>query len=269
MPNDEKEQDRLDLIHHMYLIMLDGDLVVAPVENPQGILDIGTGTGIWAIDVADQFPAAVVIGTDLSPIQPSWVPPNCKFQVDDAESDWSFGKNSFDLIHSRHLMTSIRDWPKYIKQIYDSLKPGGWVQMLEHDFILCSDDNSLAPDSYLRHWFDLYNIATEKINLPTISHKLSEILEEADFMEVTQTIYGLPWGPWAKDKKLKEIGAWMLANTESSFEAYGLAFMTRVLNKTSEEAKGICDKAHKELRGKKIHVYNKHYVIVGRKPLGT
>ena len=37
----------------MYLIMLDGTLVVPPIENPQNILDVGTGTGIWAIDVAE------------------------------------------------------------------------------------------------------------------------------------------------------------------------------------------------------------------------
>jgi methylase of polypeptide subunit release factors len=33
------------------------------------VLDIGTGTGIWAIDFADEHPEAEVIGTDLSPIQ--------------------------------------------------------------------------------------------------------------------------------------------------------------------------------------------------------
>jgi len=128
--------------------------------------------------------------------------------------------------------------------------------MVEHDFILSSDDNSLVPDSYLRLWFELYNLAADKIGLPPVTHKLSGMLSDAGFVEVTQTTYRLPWGPWAKDKKLKEIGAWMLANTETSFEAYGLAFMTRVLEKTHEEAQAICDKAHKELRSKKVHVYN-------------
>jgi len=128
--------------------------------------------------------------------------------------------------------------------------------MLEHDFILVSDDNSLAPDSQLRLWFDLYNQAADKIGLPSIAHKLSGMLSDAGFIEVTQTPYRLPWGPWAKDKKLKEIGAWMLANTETSLEAYGLAFMTRVLGKTHEEAQAICETAHKELKSKRVHAHN-------------
>jgi len=53
-------------------LLLDGKLHLAPLDAPHRILDIGTGTGIWAIDVADEYPMAEVIGTDLSPIQPRW-----------------------------------------------------------------------------------------------------------------------------------------------------------------------------------------------------
>lgn len=36
------------------------------------------GLTVCRSDFADEFPSAEVIGTDLSPIQPSWVPPNLK-----------------------------------------------------------------------------------------------------------------------------------------------------------------------------------------------
>jgi hypothetical protein len=36
--------------------------------------------------VGDQFESANILGVDLSPIQPEWVPPNVKFMVDDVES---------------------------------------------------------------------------------------------------------------------------------------------------------------------------------------
>ena len=44
---------RLDMMHHIYLLLLQGRLHRAPLEDPQRVLDIGTGTGIWAIDFAE------------------------------------------------------------------------------------------------------------------------------------------------------------------------------------------------------------------------
>ena len=57
----------------MIRLTMDGKLFLAPLGSKPGrILDIGTGTGIWAIDVGDDYPSAEIIGTDLSPTQPSW-----------------------------------------------------------------------------------------------------------------------------------------------------------------------------------------------------
>jgi hypothetical protein len=49
-PNDESEQEREDMKHAMILNLCGGRLHYSPLENPQNVLDIGTGTGIWAID---------------------------------------------------------------------------------------------------------------------------------------------------------------------------------------------------------------------------
>ncbi len=35
--------------------------------------------------VGDLFPSSNILGVDLSPIQPEWVPPNVRFMVDDIE----------------------------------------------------------------------------------------------------------------------------------------------------------------------------------------
>lgn len=46
MPNDEKEQDRLDLHHEIIRLAWDNKLHEAPITNsPNRILDIATGTG--------------------------------------------------------------------------------------------------------------------------------------------------------------------------------------------------------------------------------
>lgn len=47
MPNDEEEQERLDLMHHLFLLSYDGELYRAPIPKTVGrTLDIGCGTGI-------------------------------------------------------------------------------------------------------------------------------------------------------------------------------------------------------------------------------
>src|SRR5450432_1365299 len=108
------------MIHHIWRLILNGDLFRAPISrNVQRVLDIGTGTGIWAIDFADEFPSAQVIGNDLSPIQPSFLPPNCAFEIDDCENSWPYKLDQgFDFIHIRSMAGSITDWPKLFRQAY-------------------------------------------------------------------------------------------------------------------------------------------------------
>lgn len=48
-PNDNAQNDSLDLHHQMLLLLHEGKLFRAPVVNPQAILDVGTGTGLWAM----------------------------------------------------------------------------------------------------------------------------------------------------------------------------------------------------------------------------
>lgn len=56
--------------HKIFTISLNGALYRAPLRSPKNVLDIATGTGIWAIQFAKDHPEANVIGTDLSMIQP-------------------------------------------------------------------------------------------------------------------------------------------------------------------------------------------------------
>ena len=71
IPNDDVEQERMDIHYHSLRLAFDNRHFISPIENPRSILDVGTGTGIWAMDVADDYPGAAVIGIDLSPIQPT------------------------------------------------------------------------------------------------------------------------------------------------------------------------------------------------------
>lgn len=56
----------------MVVLLYGGRLHLAPLVDPKMILDIGTGTGIWVMEMADLYPECTIIGTDLSPVQPTW-----------------------------------------------------------------------------------------------------------------------------------------------------------------------------------------------------
>ncbi|KAF8543378.1 S-adenosyl-L-methionine-dependent methyltransferase [Trichophaea hybrida] len=265
MPTDEKEQDRLDLHHEILLQMLSGELYLAPLEEPHRILDIGTGTGIWAIDIADKFPSAEVIGTDISPIQPGWVPPNCKFEVDDVEQEWTFRKDSFDFVHSRNLSQCIGDWPTLMSQIYRVTKPGGYCELGELGGVPDSDDGTMS-DGVDRH-FELCRQAMEKIGRPfPTSSTLKALLEEAGFVDVQVTDIKQPLGPWPKNERIKRIGAMAMLMSETGFEAYGMAALTRILEMPKEEASKVFVNALKGVKNKNHHTYNLFHVAYGRKP---
>lgn len=134
LPNDEEEQIRMDFMHHLYRLLIGGATYRAPLldHRPQRILDMGCGTGSWCIDVADEFPESSVVGVDLSPIQPSWVPPNCRFYVDDVEREWTYRPaEHFDYIHARDLISFVTDWRQLISRVFDNLKPGGFIEFQE------------------------------------------------------------------------------------------------------------------------------------------
>jgi hypothetical protein len=44
-----------DYQHNISKILLGGKLSLAPVDNPKRVLDLGTGTGIWAIEYGETF----------------------------------------------------------------------------------------------------------------------------------------------------------------------------------------------------------------------
>jgi hypothetical protein len=69
--------------------------------------------------VGDLYPGANILGVDLSPIQPEWVPPSVKFMVDDVESPWLRPLNHFDYIHGRHLVMAIKNWPQLMARVLE------------------------------------------------------------------------------------------------------------------------------------------------------
>jgi SAM-dependent methyltransferase len=199
MPIDEQEQDRNDLQHRKFNLLLGDRLHLAPIgESPQKLLDLGTGSGIWAMDMADKHPSAQVIGIDLAPVQQTWVPPNCQFEIDDIENDWLFEMSSFDFIFGRELLLSIKDWPRLIRQAYDHLKPGGYLELsMTHTRTCCADGSLDLATSYLAEAANLTFEIGERMGTPLdAQEKWRDQFVDAGFEEVQEHVFKIPTGPW-------------------------------------------------------------------------
>ncbi|KAI5816663.1 S-adenosyl-L-methionine-dependent methyltransferase [Pyronema omphalodes] len=267
LPTDEKEQDRLDLNHEIMRLVLDDEIHNAPLDEPTRILDIGTGTGIWAIDMADKYPMAEVIGTDLSPIQPDWVPANCRFEVDDAMLEWTFKEDSFDFIHCRNIASGVSDWNHLISEIMRCTTPGGYVELGEYSLTMNSDDGTMKPDNGAKIYMDHLQEAMRKMGRPAPKlESMKMLLEKAGFEDVHALESKEPMGPWPKDPRQKKIGAMSLLNCEGAFESYGMAAFTRILDMDAKRAHAICEAALAAVRNKNYHMYGKFYRVYGRKP---
>ena len=80
----KSEAIRLENQHRLCYTILDGNLFLNEIRLPPTarILDIGTSSGIWAIEMAEKFPQGRLVGLDISPQQTGQpVPQNCSFVV--------------------------------------------------------------------------------------------------------------------------------------------------------------------------------------------
>jgi SAM-dependent methyltransferase len=192
------------------------------------VLDLGTGTGSWALDFGDVHPTASVLGTDLSPIQPRSVPPNVKFEVDDVCDEWVYAAR-FDFIHLRGLYGSVGDWPQLYAQALRHLAPGGYIEQVEASAVVGSDDGS-AEGTKMKALGVLGEQAAARFgkSLSTVDD-MGEGLGRAGFVDVEECSFKVPIGPWPADSGLKNIGRFQRLVWDESLEMWAMMLFTKVL----------------------------------------
>jgi SAM-dependent methyltransferase len=102
------------------------------------IADIGTGTGIWLLDVAKNLPQTCQLtGFDVSSsaFPPSeTLPPNVTFKIQEMLLPFPASEiGTYDIVAVRFVSvaTTRTEWARAIRNLITLLKPGGWLQWID------------------------------------------------------------------------------------------------------------------------------------------
>ncbi|KAG8762237.1 hypothetical protein FRC15_008604, partial [Serendipita sp. 397] len=251
LPTDSDEWTRLDKQHTAIILGMGGlypaaEQVKAILQpepgNAKRVLDLGCGTGVWAVEMAKEFPHAEVIGVDLSPcpISAEELPVNCRFEVDDLNLGLSHFENQFDVIHLRLVHSGLKDFRKSMADVENCLKPGGIVLWVDMDYDLYSQDTFVhMPTASELHpsgaWLSrpAYEMRRSAALGGSDVHTMEKVLDEEGLWTSprmdpdtckTASMY-LPIGPWAKSSKtvenqyLQYVGALMRQDILSGHRA--------------------------------------------------
>ncbi|WP_189361151.1 class I SAM-dependent methyltransferase, partial [Thermogemmatispora tikiterensis] len=184
LPKDPLEDQRLNYQHHaLYRTLSNHYLAPLTPESIRTILDVGTGTGIWAFELQALFPHALVVGVDVS-LQslPQPVPPTCVFVRANVLEGLPFPDGQFCYTHQRLLVAAIpaQAWPGVVRELVRVTRPGGWIELLELSDVI---QPAGAATRRLLDWFT--GISRQLGFEMEVLRRLGELLQQAGCIDVT------------------------------------------------------------------------------------
>ncbi|KAK1718293.1 S-adenosyl-L-methionine-dependent methyltransferase [Colletotrichum lupini] len=272
IPNDDIERkNREETKHAIVMELTDGKLFHASRgDSPSKIIDSGTGT------VGDHNPSAEVTGVDLSPIQPSWVPSDVRFFVDDVEDDWlvsallpgemrslnwrvlsltmsdiPLSGNDFDLIHMRNLASFA----------------GAYVETQDFGANVKSDDGTMPENWPLLEFWSEIRDAMHKMKIDIqVAPRIGAVMKDAGFVNVQVKSYKVPVGRWPLDKIKRLVGHYMRSVTEDHLGAAASKPLA-ALRMERTEIEVFLASVRNAIKDPNVHAYGTYYSRVGQKPV--
>ncbi|KAK0708882.1 S-adenosyl-L-methionine-dependent methyltransferase [Apiosordaria backusii] len=261
LPNDKQEKDRLDNQYILITKLLGGKLAWAPIQEPKHVLDVCTGTGIWAIEFARQYPTTRITGIDIDTISPAItpVPSNCTFQsnIDAQDAPWSFAPDiKFDFIHFRMILSCFTNPTQVFQSVFDNLSPGGYIEIQDLCVEIHSPDGSASGTSFEKI-VGVFNQGSLKSGIDmTKAKNYKKWLQKIGFLEVEERLAepGLPTTGWHENQRDREIGELGCVVFQKFIEK-GMPAYLRTAGLDEVGIKELSEKAIAELKRGDVRAY--------------
>ncbi|KAF2499003.1 methyltransferase family protein [Lophium mytilinum] len=277
LPHHIKEIERLRGQHRLILSSTGNTLLTAPIkEKKPRVLDSGAADGTWLLDLQRLYPQyewslhGVDIGSALFPHKSGPYESLDLHELDArAPAPSNLGwEGSFDLIHQRLLIWGFqkKDWPAVLKNQLALLKPGGWIQLVEtqwvdrdHPFDAAQYPN-LAKQTTLQTW------STDVSGMDIfIAYNLEDHLKELGFENVSKRDFVLGYGAKAKEESQNRPSADLWIKTFTSFGERWPEGGIPGVAKTKEEFYQFLEDLKNEVS--EVGYAPKISYVIGQKPL--
>lgn len=182
-------------------------------------LSVDNSSGFWLRDLPRQLPShdlelhGVDIGSDLFFTSENGTNPNVDLRSHDIRTpfppSWNWS-SSFDAINQRLLIWGIKstEWPLVVSNLVEALKPGGYIQLVEAEWINPQNLADEATRPQLKKQAALQEWSTASFGMDIhIAYKLEGLLRDAGLEDVQKVQFDHGYGALAKAQDQRNVSA--------------------------------------------------------------